>query len=210
MTTMERRPTPTTPERTERHAPERPVGHTTGYWGMVLFICTEATTFATFLASYFYLRFAGSGPWPPTGDPLPELFWSSLETGALLVSVVPMAVAVRTVAKGRRTGGLLMLALVWALGAAFVSFQIMDYLVSYPQSTLSSDAFGSLYYTITGLHTAHVVVGLLMLIAVIASTALGRLGKRRPEPVALMAMYWYFLAVLSLAIYVVVYISPYA
>lgn len=195
--------------RPDREAPERPAGHTTGWWGMVLFVASEEMTFACFLASYFYVRFADPGPWPPATGPMPELLWSSLETGALVLSCVPMALAVRAAKRGRRTATGAAQLLTLLLGAAFVCFQILDYAATYPGSTLSEDAYGSLSYTITGVHTAHVVAGLLMLLMLIASTARGRLGKRRPEPVGIVAIYWYFLASLSVAIYLVVYVSPY-
>jgi heme/copper-type cytochrome/quinol oxidase subunit 3 len=54
-----------------------------------------------------------------------------------------------------------------------------------------------------------VVVGLFMLAVLVASALLGRIGSRRPEPVGIVALYWYFMAVLAVAVYVTVYISPY-
>jgi cytochrome c oxidase subunit III len=195
--------------RPDRQAPERPAGHTTAWWGMVLFVASEATMFACLLAGYFYIRFAGGGPWPPSTAPPPELVWSSSATGSLVLSCVPMAVAVRVARGGRRGSMLVTQALAGLLGAGFVCFQLVDYGVTYPASTLSEDVFGSLSYTITGLHGLHVVLGLLMVLMLVASTAVGRLGSRRPEPVAMVAIYWYFLAVLSVAIYLVVYVSPY-
>jgi cytochrome c oxidase subunit III len=209
MTTLQSRTTAASAVRPDRQAPERPVGHTTAWWGMVLFLSSEATTFACLLASYFYVRFADPGPWPPATAPPPELFWSSLETGALVLSCVPMAVAVRAARGGRRGALMVSQVVVWLLGTAFVCFQVLDYVVTYPGSTISEDAFGSLSYTITGLHTVHVIAGLLMVLVLIVSTAVGRLGKRRPQPVGIVALYWYFLAAMSVAVYLVVYISPY-
>lgn len=208
MTTLENRTAPPS-RREDAQAPEHPVGHTTGWWGMALLVSTEATTFAVFLASYFYIRFASAEPWPPPSEELPGLLWPSLATAALILSCVPMAVAVRAAPRDRRGAMGLTLALTWVLGAAFLLLQVVDWMAEWPKSTLSKDAYGSLFYTITGLHTVHVAVGLLMLMALLASTARGRLGRRRPEPLGIVAMYWYFLAVLAVAIYVCVYISPY-
>jgi cytochrome c oxidase subunit 3/cytochrome c oxidase subunit I+III len=190
-------------------APEAPVGRTTGWWGMVLFICTEAATFAAFLASYFYLRFAGEGPWPPVADKLPHLLLPSVGTGILVVSCLPMAGAVRAAPRGHRARMQLGVVASLLLGCAFVVLQLLDWRQEYPSSTISKDAYGSLLYTITGLHTIHVVVGLLMLAGLWVSAALGRIGGRRPEPVGIVALYWYFMAALAVAVYVTVYISPY-
>jgi heme/copper-type cytochrome/quinol oxidase subunit 3 len=192
-----------------RHAPEAPVGRTTGWWGMVLFICTEAATFAAFMASYFYIRFAGEGAWPPLAERLPGLTLPSIGTGILVVSCLPMAGAVRAAPRGHRgrlTVGVLVSLL---LGCGFVALQLLDWKAEWPDSTISKDAYGSLFYTITALHTIHVVVGLFMLAVLVASALLGRIGSRRPEPVGIVALYWYFMAVLAVAVYVTVYISPY-
>jgi cytochrome c oxidase subunit III len=189
--------------------PEAPVGHTTGWWAMVLFICTESATFAAALASYFYLRFIGSGPWPPVGDSRPSLLVPSVGTAILVVGCVPMGIAVRA---ARRPGRLLMwvsLVVTLLTGVAFVILQLVDYRGEWPDSTLSKDAYGSLFYSITGLHGLHVAVGVLMVAVLVASASRRRIGAGQAGPVRIVAMYWYFLAVIALAVYATVYISPY-
>ena len=190
-------------------APERPVGHTTGWWGMVLFICTESMTFAAFLASYFYLRFDHGGPWPPAADKPPHLFFPSIGTGVILASCATMAMAVRAAPKGRRAVQGLTLLVTMLAGCVYIAFECIDYTHEMPSTLATKDAYGSLFYIITGLHLVHVVLGLFMLIALIASTLLGRIGEKRPEPVAIVSLYWYFLVVLAVGIYGTVYISPY-
>lgn len=195
--------------RDPRRAPERPVGHTTGWWGMVLFIATEAATFATAIASYFYLRFAKAAPWPPPPERVPDLVLPSIATAVLVVSCLPMLLAVRA---GRRasTGGTGLGVLTTILGGvAFLVLQVLDWGAEWPRSTLSKDAYGSLFYSVTGLHTAHVVVGVGMLVFLLAGAAAGRVRSGHWEPVAIVSLYWYFMAVLAVAVYVTVYISPY-
>jgi heme/copper-type cytochrome/quinol oxidase subunit 3 len=176
---------------------------------MVLFICTESATFAAFLASYFYLRFDSHGPWPPPVDKLPGLFWPSLSTGILVLSCIPMAVAVRA-ARKRPTGfGLwLVLAVVFLSGALFCALTGLDFVIEWPDSTLSKDAYGSLFFTIPGLHAVHVLLGVVMAGMLLVSVPLGRIA-RHPQSVSIVALYWYFLAVLAVAVYGTVYISPY-
>lgn len=190
-------------------APEGPVGRSTGWWGMVLFIATEATTFACALASYFYLRFVRDTAWPPASDKAPHLLAPSVATGVLILSCAPMLVGVR--AARRRSGGLAGFAVFLAFvgGAAFVALQIVDWFQEWPSSTLSKDSYGSLLYTVTGLHTAHVVLGLGMLLFLVAGAAVGRVRAGHHEPVAIVALYWYFMSVLAVAVYLTVYISPY-
>ncbi len=190
-------------------AREAPVGRSTGWWGMVLFISTEAATFAAFLASYFYLRFSHTTGWPPPADKLPGLLYPSIATGVLVISCLPMLLAVRATPRGSRSGGGLGTLGALAGGCAFLVLQVVDWAAEYPSSTPSKDAYGSLFFVITGLHAVHVAIGVGMLLFLLASLAMGRLGRQRHEPIALVALYWYFMSIVALAVYATVYISPY-
>jgi heme/copper-type cytochrome/quinol oxidase subunit 3 len=177
---------------------------------MVLFIATEGATFAAAIASYFYLRFADAQAWPPSSDKLPDLVVPTIATAILVASVVPMWLAVRTARRmaGGPTG--LLVLVTFLAGAAFVVLQVVDWVSEWPSSTLSKDAYGSLFFSVTGLHTAHVVVGLGMLLFLLAGAAVGRVRRGHWEPVAIVSLYWYFMAVLAVAVYLTVYITPYA
>jgi len=190
-------------------APEAPVGRSTGWWGMALFISTEAATFAVFLASYFYLRFSHTSGWPPPSEKGPDLVLPSVATGVLVLSCVPMLLAVRTTPRNRTAASGLGVAGAFAGGCAFLVLQVLDWAGEYPSSTPSKDAYGSLFYVITGLHAAHVAIGVGMLLFLLASLAAGRLGRERHEPVNLVALYWYFMSVVALGVYATVYLSPY-
>lgn len=190
-------------------APEGPVGRSTGWWGLVLFIATEAVTFAALLASYFYIRFANASVWPPPADKLPGLVYPSIMTGLLVASVVPMALASRASRRDRTGAGWPAVVVVFLVGWAFLVLQVLDWLAEWPSSTLSKDAYGSLFYSITGLHAAHVAIGVGMLGFLLVAMAVGRLRREHGEPVRLVALYWYFMAVLAVAVYLTVYLTPY-
>jgi heme/copper-type cytochrome/quinol oxidase subunit 3 len=187
---------------------ELPAGKTTGWWGMLAFILTEAAMFAAFIASYYYLRFVGDSGWPPPGDKLPHVMVPSIGTGVLVLSCLPMWLAVRAARAGRRLAAPLVV-LATCGGIAFVVLQAVDYELEYPASTPSKDAYGSLLFTLTGLHAFHVAIGVFMLLLVLGSSLLRGVGKAQYGAARLCAMYWYFLAVLAVAIYVTVYLSPY-
>ena len=196
-----------------RHTPARlsetPSGRSTGWWGMVLFICTESATFAAFLASYYYLRFSASGPWPPAADKLPGLVLPSIATGLLLVSCLPMWLAGRAAVRGaaRRRVAMLVLALLGGVG--FLVLQVLDWRSEWPESTLSKDTYGSLFYAVTGLHTVHVVLGVLMLLLLAAQAAALRLApSRQAGSIRVVALYWYFLAAVAIPVFITVYLSP--
>jgi heme/copper-type cytochrome/quinol oxidase subunit 3 len=196
--------------RTPVRLAEAPSGRTTGWWGMVLFICTESATFAVFLASYYYLRFSADGTWPPGGEKLPSLALPSIGTGILIVSCLPMWLcgrAARVRASGRR---LFWLVLTLIGGGGFLLFQILDWRAEWPASTLSKDTYGSLFYSITGLHTVHVGLGLLMLLLLLGQALVRGLGPSgQTGSIRVVALYWYFLAAVAVPVYVTAYLAPY-
>ena len=187
---------------------ETPAGRTTGWWGMLLFICTEAAMFACFIASYYYLRFSTDGSWPPVSDKLPHRIVPGIGTGVLVLSCLPMFAAVRTSRKSRAVTFPL-LVLVTLAGTTFVVLQAVDYMQEYPSSTPSKDAYGSLLFTLTGLHAFHVGIGVLMMLLVLGGQLARGFKKPQAGATRVMAMYWYFLAVLAVAIYITVYLTPY-
>ncbi len=192
-----------------RLEPEGPVGRTTGWWAMVLFIATEGATFASAIAAYFYLRFAKATAWPPPSDVPPDLVLPSIATAVLVASVIPMALASRTARDARGAVSGTASAVTLLAGAGFVVLQILDWVSEWPRTTLSKDAYGSLFYTVTGLHTAHVVIGLGMLLFLVVGALVGRVSGGHGGPTAIVALYWYFMAVLAVAVYLTVYITPY-
>lgn len=195
---------------TTTRLPERPRGHSRGWWGMVLFVASETTTFAAFIASYYYLRFVHHGPWPPPSDLLPHLFWPSVGTGILVASGLPLFLANRSAARSRNGVTGVAIALVWLMGAVFILFQFFDWQQEYPSSRLGKDAYGSLFYAIPGLHLAHVVLGLFMLLNLIARSLPISAGRPRAIPVGVVSIYWYFLIVVGVAIYLTIYLFPYS
>lgn len=189
-------------------AVEQPSGRTTAWWGMVLFITTEAAFFAVLLASYFYLRFASPGPWPPGGIEDPKLLKPLIMTGLLLASSAPMVWADRQIRKGRvgRTAAGVTLAFV--LGSAFLVLQGFEYAEKLRTFTLTTNVYGSLFYSITGFHGFHILVGLLMMGFLLVGAARGRYGAHRHERVQLVAFYWHFVDAVWIFILSSLYLSP--
>lgn len=189
-------------------AVEQPAGRTTAWWGMVLLIATEAAFFAVLLASYFYLRFAGGGPWPPAGIEDPKLLKPLIMTGLLLTSSVPMIWADREIRRGHvgRTATGIVLAIV--LGLAFLGLQGVEYAEKLRSFTMTTNAYGSLFYSITGFHGLHVLVGLLMMAFLLVGLVRGRYGAKRHLRVRLTAFYWHFVDAVWIFILSSLYLSP--
>jgi heme/copper-type cytochrome/quinol oxidase subunit 3 len=176
----------------------------TGWWGMVLLILTEAALFAYLLFGYFYLGSMARGGWPPSGPP--GLRLALPNTGILLLSSGAMWYAESGVRRGDQNRLRLGLVLALVLGCVFVGLQAVEY--GHQHFTPRSSAYGSLFFTITGFHGAHVAVGLLMIAFVSVRAWLGHFTARRHLAVTNVSWYWHFVDAVWLAVFASLYLSP--
>jgi heme/copper-type cytochrome/quinol oxidase subunit 3 len=179
-----------------------------GWWGMVLFVATEATLFAVLLASYFYIRFKTSGGWPPDGIADPKLFRAFVMTVLLTGSAAFMYAAETGIRRGSQRALVLGLGGAFVLGLAFLGLQIWETVVVAREFTPRTDTYGSLVFTITGAHSAHLIVGLLLIAWIQVRAWFGAYSPRRHLGVQMAAIYWFFVVAVQLAIFVSLYITP--
>ena len=179
-----------------------------GWWGMVLLIATEATLFFVLLAGYFYLRFQSTPAWPPDGIDPPKLIVPGVMTALIVASSVPMWWAHRGIRHGRTRrleSGLLG---TFFIGALFVAVQVHEFRDKLDHFKPQTDAYGSMFFTITGLHAAHVVVGLLLTLWTYAHTLRGSFTHKRYATVQATALYWHFMPAMWVIIFLALYVSP--
>ena len=206
------RPSPTTTATERDHAA---LPHTVsstrafGWWGMVGLIATEAMLFGSLIASYFYLRFTSGPVWPPGGIPRPSLELPLIMTVILWSSSIPVHLAEHAVKKGRQTRFKICLALGFLLGAVFLAIQLV---VEYPEQlhefTPQTNAYGSLFYALTGLHGSHVAVGLGFSLWVQVRAWLGHFNEERHVTVQNFTMYWHFVDAVWALVLLTIYLSP--
>jgi len=175
-----------------------------GWWGMWAVIVTEAALFAYLLFSYFYVGAQQVGQWPPGGAP--SLRLAGPGTLVLLLGSATMWWGERGIRAGRR--GQLVAGLLMSIGLAlaFITLEGTEWL--HEPFSLSSSAYGSLYFTVTGFHLLHVAVGVLMLALVTVWTLLGYFGKRRHSTVSIAVIYWHFVAAVWVAVFLSLYVLP--
>jgi heme/copper-type cytochrome/quinol oxidase subunit 3 len=180
-----------------------------GWWGMVWLIATEAMVFGSFLVSYFYIRFTSSPEWPPGDIPKPELALPLIMTAILWSSSIPVHLADRAIRKGNRTALKVGLALGFVLGAVFLALQIgIEYPEVLHEFTPRTNAYGSLFFGLTGLHGLHVLVGLLLSGWVQVRAWRGAFDEHRHVTVQNFAMYWHFVDAVWAMVLFTIYLSP--
>ncbi len=188
--------------------------HTSGtasfaWWGMVFLICTEAMLFGSLIASYFYLRFTSGPIWPPDGLAKPELALPLAMTAILWSSSVPVHLADRAARRGRMATLKVGLALGFVLGATFLGLQVV---VEYPrvleEFSPTTNAYGSLFFALTGLHGSHVAVGLAFNLWTQARAYAGAFDADRHVTVKNFTMYWHFVDAVWAFVLATIYLSP--
>jgi cytochrome c oxidase subunit I+III len=186
---------------------ELPVGgqgkHSIGWWGMVCVVVTEAAFFGYLLFSYYYLGSVSVNAWP---DPVPRFGLPLVNTLILLASSVAVLLATRAIKRDNNTRLNWWLGVAIVLGVLFLALQAVEY--GREKLSITHDAYGSLFYTITGFHGAHVFVGLIMLVVVLIRALRGHFVRDRHEAVSNVALYWHFVDVVWLAVFTSLYITP--
>jgi cytochrome c oxidase subunit III len=169
-----------------------------GWWGMALFVAAEATLFGVLVATYFYLRFKNL-EWPPQGIPEPKLGVPLVLLGVLLVTSVPMQLALRA-ANARRVGASrLLLGLASIVQAGYFAMQVHEYAGDLGRFAPADHAYASIYYTLLGADHAHVALGLLLDLWLLAKLA-GGLTRYRLNALSAITFYWHAVNVLTIAV----------
>ncbi|HKS70252.1 MAG TPA: cytochrome c oxidase subunit 3 [Ktedonobacterales bacterium] len=199
----------------ETHEEARPQGRGVGWYGMVFFLASEAVFFANLIAAYLYLHIRDGACWnssscapgiiPSTGHIELDKTLAVVNTVILISSSFPMHFAARAIEKGNRSRTALLLFLTIVLGTTFIGIQIYEYATN--GFGPSTNAPGSVFYTLTGFHGAHVSAGLLFLGVCLVRTWRGDFGKNKHFAINAAEMYWHFVDVVWIILMTLVYFA---
>jgi cytochrome c oxidase subunit 1/cytochrome c oxidase subunit I+III len=180
--------------------------HAPRWWGNLLIISIEAAAFAILAASYFYLRWSFV-TWPPARTRLPDLRISSINLLLLLVSVAPFWYAAKRARLHERpavVGRWLVLGVLFGITAIVLrGFEFRDL-----HTGFYSNAYGSITWTILGVHLAHLLAGTLQTFLIGLVMVVGPVEKKHYGDASTMAVYWYFVVISWIALYAIVFIAP--
>jgi heme/copper-type cytochrome/quinol oxidase subunit 3 len=177
-----------------------------GWWAMIFVVCTEGALFGYLLFSYYYLAAQphAAGAFPQGGTP--SLTLALPNTVILLLSSVAVGWAQFNIEHDDRRRLIWGLAAGIALGVVFLAVQWFEW--ADKPFPLSSTAYSSLYFVITGFHMVHVVVGVGVLATVLLWSALGYFDRVRYAPIHIGALYWHFVDAVWLAVFFTFYLTP--
>jgi cytochrome c oxidase subunit 3 len=171
--------------------------------GMLLFIISEVMVFGAFFTAYFFIRVVQGAQWPAAGTELPVAI-AGVNTAILLSSSLTLHWALVSIKNDDRNGFRAGILLTTLLGATFLFVQINEYVhIGFaPQD----HAQGTIFYGLTGLHGAHVAIGLLLLLSVSIRAFRGHYSAKAHAGVEIPGIYWHFVDVMWIVVYATIYI----
>jgi len=189
-----------------RDLPVGPIGrHGVGWWGVAALVASEAALFSYLLFSYYYVGATTASGW--LLEKSPSLHLALPNTALLLLSSLAAWWGERGVLQRRRPQALAGFALAFIMGAVFVVIQGVEW--HSKTYGLGTSSYASLYFVTTGIHITHVVVGLAVLLALFAWTALDFFSPRRRLVVSAGVLYWHFVDLVWLFVFTTYYLTPY-
>jgi cytochrome c oxidase subunit 3 len=170
--------------------------------GAMVFLASELLLFGGMFAAYFALR-GTTSPWPPAGATL-DTRLSAIATLVLIASSFTFIAAERAVGRGALGAFTRWVVLTLVLGSVFLSMQVYDW--TRLDFEISSHAYGTLYYTLTGVHGLHVLAGLTLMLVLLGRLAQGAYRGSSLDGPAAVGYYWHFVDVVWIALFAVVFL----
>jgi cytochrome c oxidase subunit III len=174
------------------------------FLGMLLFIISEIMLFGAFFTAYFFIRVVNKAEWfPIDGVDLPVAI-AGVNTAILLSSSFTMHWALEGARNGNRRAMKMGLLTTAMLGLTFLSVQVNEYF--HIGFAISENAQSTIFYGLTGLHGAHVFVGLTLLTFATTRAFRGHYSPKEHRGVEVPGIYWHFVDVMWIFVYSTLYL----
>jgi cytochrome c oxidase subunit I+III len=160
------------------------------WWGIVLLIVIESMGFLLLLGSYLYLR-GNSQVWPPEGIRTSEMVYPVIGTALLLASVPPTHWLNRAALREDLPGVRRWMAIATLPAIAFCVLRALEF-AKLP-FTWYDHAYGSLFWTLLGMHSLHAVTGVLENLFTLFLLIRGPVEKKHLPDIRAGGLYWYFM-----------------
>jgi cytochrome c oxidase subunit 3 len=186
--------------------------------GTIVWLSSELMFFAALFAAYFTIRAVSPELWAQETELLNVPF-ATANTTILVLSSLTCQLGVFAAERGQvgRTGGVLNVKgwglrewfiLTYVMGAVFIGGQALEYAeLVHEGVTLSSSAYGSVFYLTTGFHGIHVAGGLIAFLYVLGRTYVARKFTHEQAVTAIVvSYYWHFVDVVWIALFATIYL----
>lgn len=171
---------------------------------MWIFIASETIFFAALMATYLVYR--GHTP-HEQGLGLLDLNVASANTFILLASSLTMVTALQAIESGKRTRMIVLLILTALLGALFLGGQAYEYSALLREGiSIDTNLFGATFFTLTGFHGAHVLVGVIWITMLVIRTLRGGVNPDNHLAVELGGLYWHFVDLVWVVLFTIIYL----
>jgi cytochrome c oxidase subunit 3 len=186
--------------------------------GMWVFLVTEILFFGGLFLAYTVYRSEYARAFAEASRHL-DITLGTFNTAVLIVSSLTMALAVFSASTGRRRALILFLIATMVLGGVFLGVKAVEYghkfhdhLVPGPHFRFpgpyarQAEIFYSLYFAMTGLHAAHMIIGIGILTVLVLQARKGRYGPDYYTPVEVSGLYWHFVDIVWIFLFPLLYL----
>jgi len=180
---------------------------------MWAFLSSECLFFGAFISTYLIYRGRDTAVLEAAGL-LPEKIFDIPFTSAtsfiLLMSSLTMVLALAAIQRDDQRQLRIWIAATALFGLTFIAGQVYEFTNFYREGLrLQTGLFGPTFFVMTGLHGAHVTVGIFWLLQLYFRSLQGKLGPERAEAVEVAGLYWHFVDIVWIVIFTVIYLVPY-
>jgi heme/copper-type cytochrome/quinol oxidase subunit 3 len=178
--------------------------------GMWVFIASESLFFGAFIATYFLYRGRDESFLKgPTPHELLSIPFTSVTSFVLLMSSLTMVLALAAIQRGDNRRLRIWLLATAIFGMVFIAGQVYEFTEFYREGLhLGTNLFGTTFYVLTGLHGAHVTMGIVWLLTMWGRSVQGTLTQEHHEAVEIGGLYWHFVDVVWIFIFTAIYLVP--
>lgn len=171
-------------------------------FGTIVFLASELVFFGGLFAAYFTLR-SQTSPWPPSGVDL-HVARPSVATALLVLSSFTFVAGLRGARAGRLASLRRWILVTILLALAFLGLQLLDWVQA--GFAVSSHAYGTMVYAMTGFHGLHVIAGVLLMLVILGRMAQGAYGDGNVDGPEAVGYYWHFVDAVWIGLYATIFL----
>jgi len=186
-----------------QRSPESLLPVNTPKLGMWIFLASEVMFFSALIAAFLMFRVRG----PADANHVLNIPLTAFNTFVLLTSSMTVVLALAAAQRNDQAKLRLWLLVSLLFGGTFLSVQMIEYFKLFQEGlTINSNMFGTIFFTLTGFHGTHVLIGLLWLVGIIVQAFRGRFSATYNMSLEIFGLYWHFVDIVWIILFVIVYL----